>query len=64
MERFFKTSSQNVLEVKAHQLIVPSLQFTSTTKNNVSEKADGGDVDITGNPFFEKYKAKIQHMQQ
>ncbi|GFO34812.1 ATP synthase mitochondrial f1 complex assembly factor 1 [Plakobranchus ocellatus] len=40
------------------------VKFSSTAKNFLSEKNSEQEVDISGNPFFEKYKTKIQLMQQ
>ncbi|XP_005098395.2 ATP synthase mitochondrial F1 complex assembly factor 1 [Aplysia californica] len=37
--------------------------FSSATARMSSSSSNASSVDISGNPFFEKYKAKIQHMQ-
>ena len=59
-----RINHSNVLQVKPHKDPVLYGGFTSTAKNFLPEKTNGEQIDITGNPFFEKYKKKIHHMQK
>lgn len=48
----------------ALQQPTPFNKFSCCAKTFFPEKASGREIGITGNPFFEKYKDKIQYLQQ
>ncbi|RUS72893.1 hypothetical protein EGW08_019353 [Elysia chlorotica] len=59
-----RVNLHNILKTRLHRDTPFFNGFASTTQNLLSERTNEEAIDIAGNPFFQKYRNKIQHMQQ